>query len=389
MFRGIIQRTKEKIKQFSWEVVLKKIENDLDISDPEKIKEFEGEMNKIKDSFDYYDEEKISPWVDQLLEEIGIEEDKKEQFREKIKNILKEYFRKSPEKKGINFRDKIEDPQEVRAWLYLVLPEEERKQFEGDFKKAITAKEPIYFRLWPPPIRNAFRYFIGKEEPVGYKPGEFQEDLTDYIEDIKEGKHRITLVFDENNLPENLKNKSENELKNLGIHKVDGEYEIYITPKEMQHILIELAGTPLERGLQEIEIGKQLMRIKELFKKCKFLTKTPEGNSLYLMYGSLIKAAEEQFRYIMEEGASEEELGKLKNTLDKIEKSLNEILGTYNKEKNKEFALKKAISKGWEWLKTGGQWVFLTLGLWGLLFAWFLPLWLIKKMDDQLKDYFK
>ncbi len=376
-----MQKSREKIKQFNWEVILKGLENSLKISDSEKKRIFRERMDEVKNSFEYYDEEKITSRVDELLKEIGVqEENEKEKFSKEIKNKLKEYFRKSPEKKGINFRDKIEDPQEVKAWLYLVLPKEQREQFKDDFQKVSTSNEAFYFRLWPPSIGNVFRYFIGKEKPVGYKSSEFLKDFEGYIEDIQQGKNRITLAFDEDKLPENLKNKPKEELEQLGIHKINGEYEIYITPEKISEMLNLNLEQILPAELLKHQIAKELGEIQQLLKECKFIAKLPEGEGLYNTLLTSFNVLTLRFRDLMERGATKEELENLQKNIRLLKDALIEFAkGKEEKDKN------KVIRNIKNWLKDKGPLILSSIGLWGLALFWFLPLWIITKMYDEIE----
>lgn len=383
----IFKKAKEELKHAGWEALLIIIEQELGIIDEEKKKEFEEFMNNIKDSFEYYDEEKIDLLINKLLERIGIEENEKERFKKIIKKRLMNYFRKSPEKKGINFRDKVEDLQEIRAWLYLVLPEEEKEQFKNDFQQAITAKEPIFFRLWLPSISNAFRHFIDKKKPVAYKSSEFLKDVEGYIEDIQQGKNRITLYFDEDKLPENFKNKSKEELEKLGIHKVNGEYEIYITPEKISEMLNLLIKDSLSLELSENRIAKKILEARNLLEECKFIQESYEGKNLYNSLVNFLSMLTLGFRNLMESGASEEELKKFEENVDSFKGQLEEL--KKNKEEKDKTKIIKTIGEVAGWLKEKGSniltFILSSIGLWALALGWFLPLWLIDKLQKEIE----
>ncbi len=378
---------KSKTREMTWRVFEEVIKLDLlkdYISTKEKEEEFRKIMNQIR-GLRYYDEEQITSLVSQLLDAIDVPEDKKEALLNEIKDRLEVYFKTSKEKKGTNFRYKIEDPQEVKAWLYLILPKRERDQFKADFQKVITEGEPFYFRLWPPSIRNVFRYFWGAEEPIGYQPNEFLEELKNYAKDIQEGKNRITLVFDADKLPRDLKNKPKKELERLGIHKVNGECEIYITPEKIYQILNLTLEQILPAELLRYQIAKELKEVEKLLKNnARFIKKLSGGKELYNSLLTDFHILTLGFRNLMERGATEEELNVLKGNIELLKKVLGEFAEDRKKKSKSEIG-----GKIKNWIMGAGSNILTfglsSIGLWGLALFWFLPLWMITKMYESIE----
>jgi len=298
------------------------------------------------------------------------------------RNSLEDYFRKSPEKKGLNFRDQIKDSNELRAWLYLTIKDENIKnQFRPDFEKALSQREIIYFRLWPPTIVNGLKYLVlGEAKPKGFEEGEFIKELQSYIEDLQKGKNRITFWFEENILPEELKNKSEEELKNLGIEKIGNVYEFYITPDQISDFILNFVTLYTESIKEQSELTKLFQETKDLLNEVR--AKSPsELKQLLGMYGSLLLGLEENFHNMLETGASKEELDKIKKSVEEVKKHLEEI--------KKDIETKKPVldikSKVVKWLKDKGSLILGGIGLWGLAIGWFLPLWLISRMYKEIE----
>jgi ribosomal protein S15P/S13E len=361
-------------------------------------KEFIEDLHgAIENTGDYFDEGKIIEEIENSINEkiqdenlrseflktiIETDEDGNKRLNEKWRSSLEDYFRKSPEKKGINFRDQIKDSNELRAWLYLTIKDENIKnQFRPDFERTLSQREIIYFRLWPPTIVNGLKYLIlGEAKPKGFKEGEFVKELQSYIEDLQKGKNRITFWFEENVLPEELRNKNEEELRNLGIEKRDNVYEFYITPDQISDFILNFVTVYTESIKEQTELTKLFQETKNLLKEVR--AKVPsELKQLVGMYGSLLFGLEENYRNMLEAGASNEEIDKIKKSVEEIKKHLEEI--------KKDIEAKKPAldikSKVGKWLKDKGPLIIGGIGLWALAIGWFLPLWIISKMYDQIE----
>jgi len=361
-------------------------------------KEFIKDLRSaIENTGEYFDEIKVIEGIEsfvrskiedenlrnEVLKTI-IETDKNgnKRLNEEWRDSLEDYFRRSLEKKGINFRDQIKDSNELRAWLYLTIKDENIKnQFRHDFERALSQREIIYFRLWSPTIVNGLKYLIlGEAKPKGFKEGEFVKELQSYIEDLQKGKNRITFWFDENILPEELKNRNETELKNLGIEKRDNVYEFYITPDQIADLILNLVTGYTESIKEQTELAKLFQNVKDTLKDLE--KKVPrELKSMLGMYGSLIIGLEERYFDMLESGASKEELDKIKKSLEEINKSLEEMKKDVEAKKP-SLEIKSKTSK---WLKEKGSLILSGIGLWGLAIGWFLPLWLISKMYSEIE----
>jgi hypothetical protein len=350
------------------------------------------------------DEDLKSEFLEAIIE---TDENGNERLNERWEEALKDYFRESPEKRGINFRDQIKDSNELRAWLYLTIKDENIKnQFRPDFERALSQREPIYFRLWPPTIVNGLKYLIlGDAEPKGFKEGEFIKELQSYIEDLQKDKDRITFWFEDNILPEELRNKSEEELRNLGIEKKGNIYEFYVTPDQLSDLIVNLATGYTESIKEQTELTKLFQETKDLLKEIRAKipsrleqlsgiskleqllgtrAKVPsELKQLLGMYGGLILGLEKQYLNMLERGADKEAFDAIKKSLEEIKKNLEEI--------KKDIEAKKSASdikgKISNWLKEKGSLILGGIGLWGLAIGWFLPLWIIEKMSKQLDSY--
>lgn len=316
---------------------------------------------------------------------------------ENWRNNLIEFFRKSPEKKGVNFRDQINDKDELRAWLYLCLSDEsERKKFKEDFERALNQAEPIFYKLWPPSIANVFRTLVGSEPRLKeFTEGEFIKNVKAYLEDIAKGKNRITLFFNEDLLPDELKGKTDEDLRKLGVHKVNNEFEIYFDSERYVEILDTIRETYAAGLKEEIKIEKLLKEINDLFNELKRETPSEfkhrvnaygEMLTYYLMHYQKAKS---------EDGLSGEDLNRLTKELDEFKKELNNLkndIESYKSTKDpnqKEIKFREIMTKSGRFLLNAGKnffsFAFSSIGLWSIALAWFLPLYLINVMYGQIE----
>jgi hypothetical protein len=355
--------------------IMQKVEQDEYFSEDEFVEFIENLLNQNN----------LQDITDKILPKVEGKEGKR-QLHGHLRRNFEGYFRSFPEKKGVNFRDRLDTKESVRAYLYLTLPEDQRGPFQADFERLLTQKEDFFFKLWPPKISISFRDLLKEGEIRGglWGPGEFFREVKSYIEDLQQGKNMITLYFSEDLLPNELKGKKEDELEALGIKKArDGNYEFYITPDKLQDILFNLVERSLSVAERESEIGKKLTNIKELFKEArKNLKSVPEAQVILTSFASLIEGIESRYREGLKEGMSEEEAKKLLETANRLEEVLKEIAERSKDEKEREGLLVKAK----DWLRTNGNTILSAIGLWGLAVGWFLPLWLISKMYSTIEQ---
>lgn len=400
-----MEKNREQLKLENYiEILTNKTLRQLGKEIQEKVgkEDFKNTLREsIEEIGEYFNEEEFIQNLETKINSLNIPEETKEQILQQIIQIdengkkflnsewrgtLEDIFRKSPEKRGINFRDQIKDPQELRGFLYLATGDE---KFKNDFERLLGQKERFYFSLWPPQIGVSFRKLLPRIEP-GFKPGSFFEGVKSYIEDLQKGKDRITFWFEEDLLPEELKGKNEDELRQSGIEKKGGIYEFYLTSDKLKDFFDRWAGTYVEIIKGETEINKILKETKGLYGSL-IKDAPPELKDILRQYGSLILGLEERYREMIEMGASLEELNKIKENLDSIRKELEGLkpdIDRYKTTKEKT-GLAKIKMKAKEFFEKNGSIILSSIGLWGLAIGWFLPLWLISKMWTEIEKQFK
>lgn len=360
--------------------------------------------NILKESInvigEYFDEEKFIEILEKKLNELNITDEERKQILGKIietnngrkslnkywQSTLEDIFRKSSEKKGINFRNEIKDPQEIKGFLYLTTGDE---KFKNDFEKLLSQKEKFYFRLWPPYIGLNFKKLLPRPEP-GFNPSEFFQGVKSYIEDLQKGKDRITFWFEEDLLPEELKDKSEDELRQLGIEKKENVYEFYITQDKFKDLIDRWIGIYVEIIKDEIELNKILKETKDLYNNL-IKNAPPELKDVLRQYSILILGLEERYKEMIEIGTSLEELNKIKENLIVIKNELERLkpdIEKYKATKDKT-VLGKIKSKTRDFFQKTGSIILASIGFWGLAIGWFLPLWLISKMWSEIEKQIK
>jgi hypothetical protein len=366
-FLHIAQINDDNLRRNIVDSIMQKVEQDEYFSEDEFVVLIENLLNQAN----------FQNKIDQILPEVG----GKRELHGLLRKNFENYFRSSPEKKGINFRDRLDTPESVRAYLYLTLPENQRGPFQADFERLLTQKEDFFFRLWPPKISISFRDLFKEGEIRGglWGPGEFLREVRSYIEDLQQGKNMITLYFEENLLPDELRGKTEDELRQMGIVKKGNIYEIYITANKLQDIILNLAERSSAVVEQETKLGKKLKKIRELFQEARKNLKPEEQINLVTL-ASLIEGLESRYRAGLREGMSEEEARRLLETANRLEGVLNSIIEDSKDEQKR----KGLLGKVKDWLKANGSFIASALGLWGLAIGWFLPLWLISKMYDAI-----
>ncbi len=384
--------TKEKIRPFNLESKLHAVLNLL-FENENKKQTVEDTILKYVNGNNLFDEEEVIKFLEkelsgdqEVLNKLVQEDNGKKTLKQSLKGILESYYRISPEKEGINFRDKLDTPELVRAYLYLVFPEDEKGPFKGDFERLLSQKEEFFFRLWPPKIGLKFRALLKGEFKGEFKPGEFNEEVRSYLEVLSKGKAQITLYFE--SLPDELKNKTEKELQKLGIFKKDKNYEIYLRREQMEEIFARFIETAFVISKEETEIGKTLKNVIDLFKETRGkLKKMPEGFAVLAGIEGLLGALKEKYETIAKEGGTENERKKLIESLDKLENFFNDI--NRGIERNDRNILKKAA----DWLKYNGKGILsllgVSFGLWSLAIGLFIPMWIItevyKKIEEKIK----
>jgi hypothetical protein len=366
-FLHIAQINDDNLRRNIVDSIMQKVEQDEYFTEDEFVGLIENLLNQAN----------LQNKIDQILPEV----EGKRTLHGLLRRNFEGYFRSSPEKKGINFRDRLDTPESVRAYLYLTLPENQRGPFQADFERLLTQKEDFFFRLWPPKISISFRDLFKEGEIRGglWGPGEFLREVRSYIEDLQQGKNMITLYFEENLLPDELRGKTEDELRQMGIVKKGNIYEIYITANKLQDIILNLAERSSAVVEQETKLGKKLKKIRELFQEARKNLKPEEQINLVTL-ASLIEGLESRYRAGLREGMSEEEARRLLETANRLEGVLNSIIEDSKDEQKR----KGLLGKVKDWLKANGSFIASALGLWGLAIGWFLPLWLISKMYDAI-----
>lgn len=339
--------------------------------------------NAVEQSGDYFDPElfvqKLEEQVSnssldenlrqKILELLVTEKDGKKVLQSYVETVIRDIFEKS--KSGENFPNRIEDPIELRAWLYYATND---ARFRRDFEEMIRQKESSFLRR----LLN---------------PGSFFRDSKEAFEDFQRGKHRLSFQFKRDILPDEFKTNGQpdkNKLEDAGIQETADGYEFYITRDKLAEMLDKWASTYIEMVRGEAEIDDLFRETKELYR---YLLKNspPEIKNSLRMIGSLIKGLEERYRDAIEFGASREELDKIKDGLNKCKQFLEELkpeIEQYQQKKDQAI-LAKIGDRTTNFLKDKGPLILTAIGLWGLAIGWFLPLWLIVKMDEEIKKAFK
>jgi len=290
-------------------------------------------------------------------------EDEKEFLDKEFWNIVKGFLIKSPEIKG-NFVNDLETPEAVRSYLFLLLPDEEKKFFKDDFQRLITSKED-------------------------FDPNKFLKEIDSFIEDFMSGKKKQSLRFPKEWLPFELKEKYkdnlEEKLKELGILNKGDKYLLILTPDKIQDMIYKIAESKLEISEEFKEIGEKILNIENLSKEAeKYLKSLPEGDSINLLYKGLFGSLKNAYKEGINMGMTEEEAKKLLDALTKLENQYNLIIQKGKLTKN-EKDKHNLLTKTKNWLKENGGYILGSIGLWGLAVGWFLPLWLINKMYSEIE----
>jgi hypothetical protein len=290
-----------------------------------------------------------------------------EEFEEyldpKFFNIVQRYCRESPEAEG-NFSNDLETPEAVRAYLYFLLPDEEREPFKGDFQRLVSAKEE-------------------------FDPNKFFKEIGSFIEDFMEGKKKESIRFPKEWLPNEMKEKYkdnlEEKLKELGIESTDGKYRIVVTPEKIRSQIDVILESKLEISEKFREIGEKISSAQNLSKEAKkYLSSVPEGKSIATAYDGLLASIKNSYVEGIRSGMSEEEAKKLLDVVTKLESQLK-FLAERGKSVKSDVEKKRLLAKAKDWLKANGGTILSSIGLWGLAIGWFLPLWLITKMYDEIE----
>jgi hypothetical protein len=290
-----------------------------------------------------------------------------EEFEEyldpKFFNIVQRYCLESTEVEG-NFPNDLETPEAVRAYLYFLLPDEEREPFKGDFQRLVSAKEE-------------------------FDPNKFFKEIGSFIEDFMEGKKKESIRFPKEWLPNELKEKYkdnlEERLKELGIESTNGKYRIVVTPEKIRSQIDVILESKLEISEKFREIGEKIISAQNLSKEAKkYLSSIPEGKSIATAYDGLLASIKNSYIEGIRSGMSEEEARKLLDTVTKLESQLK-FLAERGKSAKSDVEKKRLLSKAKDWLKANGGIILSAIGLWGLAIGWFLPLWLISKMYDEIE----
>jgi hypothetical protein len=291
-----------------------------------------------------------------------------EEFKEYLDsgffNIVLRYCRESPEVEG-NFPNDLETPEAVRAYLYFLLPDEEKEPFKSDFQRLVSAKEE-------------------------FDPNKFFKEIGSFIEDFMEGKKKESIRFPKEWLPNEMKEKYkdnlEEKLKELGIESTDGKYRIVVTPEKIRNKIDIILESKLEISEKFREIGEKIISAQNLSKEAKkYLSSIPEGKSIATVYDGLLASIKNSYVEGIRSGMSEEEARKLLDSVTKLESQLK-FLAERGKSVKSDVEKKRLLAKAKDWLKANGGTILSSIGLWGLAIGWFLPLWLISKMYNQIEE---
>lgn len=340
-------------------------------------------QNLIDKAGDYFIEEIIIQKLEEEVNNLDIDNNKKQEILDKLitkkgdKKVLKEdvsehlriIFRNSPEKKGENFPNPIEDPKELRAWLYYATNDE---RFRRDFEEMIRQKESSFLKR----LLN---------------PGSFFRNSQEAFEDFLRGKHIVSFPFEKKILPDEFKTNGQpdkNKLEEKGIQETADGYVFYITRDKLAEMLDKWSSTYIEMVRGESEIDDLFRETKELYRYLLKNSPSEIKNSLR-MIGSLIKGLEERYRDAIDFGVSKEELDKIKDGLNKCKQFLEELkpeIEQYQQKKDKEI-LSTIGRKIKDFLKDKGSLILSTIGLWWIAIGWFLPLWLIVEMDKKIGSF--
>jgi hypothetical protein len=279
-------------------------------------------------------------------------------------NIVLRYCRESPEVEG-NFPNDLETPEAVRAYLYFLLPDEEKEPFKGDFQRLVSAKEE-------------------------FDPNKFFKEIGSFIEDFMEGKKKESIRFPKEWLPNEMKEKYkdnlEEKLKELGIESTDGKYRIVVTPEKIRNKIDVILESKLEISEKFREIGEKIISAQNLSKEAKkYLSSIPEGKSIATVYDGLLASIKNSYIEGIRSGMSEEEARRLLDSVTKLESQLK-FLAERGKSVKSDVEKKRLLAKAKDWLKANGGTILSAIGLWGLAIGWFLPLWLISKMYNQIEE---
>jgi hypothetical protein len=315
-------------------------------------------------------QEKFPSLKDLFIEKIGVDGKvqenikQQEEFEEKLDpkffNIVQGYCLESPEAEG-NFPNKLETPEAVRAYLYFLLPDKEREPFKGDFQRLVSAKEE-------------------------FDPNKFFKEIDSFIEDFMEGKKKESINFPKEWLPNELKKHKEEELKKLGIESRGDKYVIVVTPEQIKNKIDLMLESKLEISEKFREIGEKIISAQNLSKEAKrYLSSIPEGKSIATAYDGLLASIKNSYIEGIRSGMSEEEARKLLDSVTKLESQLK-FLAERGKSAKSDVEKKRLLSKAKDWLKANGGTILSGIGFLGLAVFWFLPLWLISKMYDQIEQ---
>lgn len=369
----------------------------------------ENFRNLLRESIDemgeYFDEERFIEILERKINDIGISDEDKRKIRQLIimtdpqgnkslrpnwRSALDDVFIKSPDKKGINYKDKIEDRDELRAWLYLVIKDEGlRRAFKNDFERALNQSEAIYFRFRHPlrSIVNLFRWVIGKEKPLGFKKGEFPKEIESYIEDLELGKNRITFYFEDKLLPNELRNVDPQRLRELGIEREGQRYRFSITPENLSDIISEFISVTTENIKGESELVILFKEVNDLYNDVRKKARDPNLKLAISKIGSFIYGMERVYlEAIKGKGLAGEEIKRMKNELEKIKETLLRIKSFIESGGEGKKNLKEKIK---EFLKAAGLIGFTSFATMFVLIGLVAPLAITLKLDEYIQKQTK
>lgn len=337
----------------------------------------------IKDKTEgLFDEEKIISAIEDAVSSPRLDEDLKKRILDSLiekddegnKNLksdvlaeLMPIFKK--EGRGLNYRDKITNVEEVKAYLYLLLPEgESTPELKSAFERLVTEKSGarLAVNLFPPRLRRI---------PTAAKD-DFIKDLTGYLDNLRQGKNRITFYFDKSLVSGQI---SEEILSKEDVIKKKGDtYEMYITPDKQLSIMNKLIRALVDVEKTRIDIAKLFPRADELLNRAK--KKFKDSPEIIASIAFLLQELKKQYQDRQRAGASSEELNEIKKGIESVIGMLDGVVAEEKKE--------KAVNKIKDWWKGNAGTILGLLGtgllMWGALLLFYIPVLIMSKAEKEV-----
>lgn len=356
---------------------------------------------------------------------------------------LKDYFEKLQkiEEGGRNWKEELDDIEDVKGFLYMsmsddIVGDDTKKDLEASFQKVVSQKDPVFLKIWPgiawavggglaggllggapgaavggavgfmkgggPEIDISLRSPRLKVEPKELTAGEKLKRVKEVLESFLKGKETRTFEFSEEffeRLPEEIRQHKDDseELKKFGIEKKGNKYEIHLNKEDIDRMLDRYFKATTDVAKLEIELGKIFKEAQDLFKRVQKETKDDPRLRELLTYQ--LRVANERLNELLLQGASKEELERVKKGLqENLLASIEKILDTYG---NKKLDEKSKWKKIGELSKKMGKWSWenvivpgVSLGitgflLWGAVMAFYLPVLIADYTQKKAGDFMK